>query len=99
MRRVSNWRSHDTASEFETHDNADLAQEFLCRNPHYQRDLAETATRIETTPVKRTSEWEGLARRWGLSFPLRAGPVTHRSSRPLVARNRARSGDPQRAAS
>lgn len=92
MRRVSDWRSDGTASEFQKHDSADLAQEFLCRNDLYERDLARMATFSENSPAKQTQEMEGLARRWGLSFPLRDGLVTHRTSRSLVTRGRAKRG-------
>jgi hypothetical protein len=95
MRRVSDWRSQETASDFETHDRADLAQEFLCRNPRYERDLADTTALIDAIPAQQTSEWEGLARRWGLSFPLRGRPVANFASGALVVRNRAKRRHPR----
>lgn len=88
MRKVRDWRSHHTALEFKSHDNADLAQEFLCRNVRYQDGLSDTDARIVTDPASSTAEQEGLARRWGLSFPLRFRPVADHKARPLVARAR-----------
>lgn len=65
------WRSADYAERFKGYDNADFAQEFLRRNPDYVRDYAQTEQRAETNPANAQEEKEGLARRWGLSFPLR----------------------------
>lgn len=69
MRRVSDWRSPETASEFVTHDRADLAQEFLCRNSDYEREFADTEARIETSAAEQSTVQSDMARRWGLSCP------------------------------
>lgn len=69
------WRSADFAERFKTHDHADFAQEFLRRNPDYIRDYAQTKERAEANPAKAQEQKEGLARRWGLSFPLRPGQI------------------------
>ena len=55
------------AVDFAGHDFADFAQEFLRRNQGYREDYA----RIMMTPATSAPlAWEGLARQWGLCFPL-----------------------------
>lgn len=79
MRRVSDWRSQETASEFAIHDRADLAQEFLCRNTDYAHEFAETETWIEASPTERSDLRSDMARRWGLSCPCAPdlSPLSH----------------------
>lgn len=72
MRNLLDWRSPEIADEFAGHDNADFAQEFLRRNPDYQRDYQQTDDRIASDPTDERKETEGLARRWGMCFPLRS---------------------------
>jgi hypothetical protein len=48
-----------------------FAQEFLRRNPAYRRDYESVAA----DPVIGSAAREEIARRWGLSFPLRAGCI------------------------
>lgn len=79
MRKVSDWRSHETASDFETHDRADLAQEFLRRNASYEREYIEAEILADTGSSERTVSLEALGHRWGLSiaFPPDLSPLTH----------------------
>ena len=79
MRRISDWRSPETASDFETHDRADLAQEFLRRNPSYEREYIETENSIKATTSERNASLEALGHRWGLSiaFPPDLSPLSH----------------------
>lgn len=79
MRRVSDWRSQETASEFAIHDRADLAQEFLCRNTDYAHEFAETEARIEASSTERSDLRSDMARRWGLSCPFAPdlSPLSH----------------------
>lgn len=84
------WRSLETADQYQDHDYADFAQEFLQRNPGYRRDHAETKDRIAGNPANAPAEEEGLAGRWGLSFPHRAGRRATRLSGAVVAPNSAR---------
>lgn len=65
----SSWRSPSTADQYRHHDYADFAQEFLQRNADYRQDHADTMAQIAAYPDIQTPEMEGLARRWGLSFP------------------------------
>ena len=65
----SSWRSPSTAQQCQHHDYADFAQEFLQRNPEYRQDYAETEARVAASPHGEQPEKEGLAGRWGLSFP------------------------------
>lgn len=75
MSGEGSWRSASYAERFKDYDHADFAQEFLCRNPDYVCDYAKTEQRAEANPAKAQEEREGLARRWGLSFPLRSNQV------------------------
>ena len=75
MSEDGSWRSAAYAERFKTHDHADFAQEFLRRNPDYIREYAQTQQRVAADPAKAQEEREGLARRWGLSFPLRSGKI------------------------
>lgn len=45
-----------------------FAQEFLRRNPAYRRDYDSVMSEPLTDPAAR----EVMARRWGLSFPVRS---------------------------
>jgi hypothetical protein len=69
MAGESSWRSPLVVDKYKNHDYADFAQEFLQRNAEYQRDYAEMQQRITDSPETTQAEEEGLAERWGLSFP------------------------------
>jgi len=86
------WRSPTAADQYRDHDYADFAQEFLQRNPAYRQDHAETKDRIAQDPAIAQTEEEGLAGRWGLSFPHRAGCRSTRLSGAVVAPGRTRRG-------
>jgi Family of unknown function (DUF6499) len=86
------WRSHKTADQYRDHDYADFAQEFLQRNPDYRRDHAETKDRIAQNPATAPAEGEGLAGRWGLSFPHAPRRRPARLSGAVVAQGRTRRG-------
>lgn len=70
MGKVSDWRSPSISQEFVGHDNADFAQEFLRRNPDYRREFDEACARIRARGSNLDKEMEGLARRWGMTFPV-----------------------------
>jgi len=80
MRSVSNWRSPRDAEDYAKHDAAQLAQEYLRRNPVYcdQYDAIMHTHPRDSILLKQALE--GLARQWGLSFPFR--PRGQRSYRP-----------------
>lgn len=82
----STWRSSSTVADFASHDYADFAQEFLRRNDRYGEDHGATERRIAKRPASAVSEREGLAGRWGLSFPCLARHTPRRSPGALVAR-------------
>jgi len=75
MSGEGSWRSADYAERFKTHDHADFAQDFLRRNPDYAREYTQTEQRALAAPANAQEESEGLARRWGLSLPLRSGKI------------------------
>jgi hypothetical protein len=81
----STWRSPTTAADFSSHDYADFAQEFLRRNQSYEQDHGATQRRIAKRRADALNEQEGLARRWGLSFPFPARRKSGHGSRALVA--------------
>lgn len=81
----SSWRSPSTADQYRQHDYADFAQEFLQRNRGYRNDYAETEARTAAEPQYANDVKEGLAGRWGLSFPHRAGRRPTANPRIVVA--------------
>ena len=70
MRNQSDWRSPAAQKEFAGFDYADCAQEFVRRSPDYRRDYELTRTRIAECNLDGRHEWEVLARRWGMIFPM-----------------------------
>jgi Family of unknown function (DUF6499) len=70
MRSNSGWRSPKVAEDFAGHDNADFAQEFLRRNPDYRREYSEAQLGTVADEPDRSERLEGLARRWGMTFPV-----------------------------
>lgn len=85
MRATSHWRSPVIGEAYAGHDLADFAQEFLRRDPDYRQDYALTKTRIAAGNLDEQIEMEGLARRWGMGFPLPARCGRHRRARAVVA--------------
>lgn len=88
----SSWRSPPTADQYRHHDYADFAQEFLNRNLDYRRDHADTISRITLFPETAWEEQEGLARRWGLSFPLGSNGKSAREPSTVVTGGGTRRG-------
>lgn len=88
----TSWRSPAAADQYRDHDYADFAQEFLQRNAAYRRDYADTQDRIARDPAIAPAEEEGLAGRWGLSFPHAPGRRPTHLSGAVVAASRARRG-------
>ena len=76
MRRVSDWRSDKTASEFLSHDRADLAQEFLCRNSSYEREYHEADRLTDAASPEHTASL-------GAKHPLLARFIAFVASRAL----------------
>ncbi|WP_084439287.1 transcriptional regulator domain-containing protein [Sphingobium sp. TCM1] len=52
---------------------ADIAAEFLRRNPTYRTEHAQMLRRIEAGSVTEDAAKAAFARRWGLSFRLPTG--------------------------
>ena len=92
MSQGSLWRSPTTADQYRHHDYADFAQEFLQRNPEYRRDHAETQGRVAKHPEVSQAEEEGLAGRWGLSFPHPSSLRSKGKTCTLVTAHRPRRG-------
>ena len=86
------WRSPSAADQYRHHDYADFAQEFLQRNADYRHDHAETKARIAAHSATEEQEKEGLAGRWGLSFPHSSGLRPANLPRALVTARSTRRG-------
>ena len=80
MRSVSNWRSPRRADEYDKHDFAQFAQEYLCRNRDYCDQYDAIMRTYPRGSIILKQALEGLARQWGLSFPFR--PRGRRPGRP-----------------
>ena len=70
MQNESDWRSPAAQQQFAEFDYADCAQEFVRRSPDYRRDYEQVEARIAAGGLNKKNEWEVLARRWGMIFPL-----------------------------
>lgn len=55
-------------TNYGAHDFADFAQEFLRRNPDYRAQYARLDEAASLTPGSSTCT--GMARSWGLEFPV-----------------------------
>jgi Family of unknown function (DUF6499) len=86
----SSWRSPSTADQYQNHDYADFAQEYLQRNTEYRRDHTETMANLAEDPQIALAQKEGLAGRWGLCFPHDARCEPADSTGPVVTVRSAR---------
>jgi Family of unknown function (DUF6499) len=86
----SSWRSPSTADQYQNHDYADFAQEYLQRNANYGRDHTETMANLAEDPQIALAQKEGLAGRWGLCFPHDARCEPTNSTGPVVTVRSAR---------
>ena len=73
MSQAYDWRSPTAAKQLMQLDREQFAIEFLRRNPAYAADYHNTLSRTPPNPSATEIAMEGLARRWGLSFPARTG--------------------------
>lgn len=71
MSDAYDWRSPDAAEKLMKLDREQFAIEFLRRNRAYAEDYHSTLGRTLPNPSATEIAMEGLARRWGLSFPAR----------------------------
>ena len=67
---ISHWRSSERYEYVEDLVSPELAWEWLRRNEDYQRDFAA----VQTEPNTDTAATEAATSRWGLRFPVVAGP-------------------------
>lgn len=98
MQSVNDWRSPHTDGDFANLDLAGFAQEFLRRNPDYCREYHALARGRPLAELAADVAMLALARRWGLSFPLRARPARRRRARAVVPRSQRRHRPPRRRA-
>jgi hypothetical protein len=85
MQTIDDWRSPQSADDFAHLDLAGFAQEFLRRNPDYCREYHALARARPAAELAQDADMIALARRWGLSFPVRARPPRRRRPRALAA--------------
>lgn len=72
MPRGTPWRSPTTAETFTDYEFPDFAQEFLRRNPDYQRHYRRIVRRLSDGTLTPAGASEAV-RPWGLVFRLRSG--------------------------
>ena len=90
---ISHWRSSERYEYVEDLVSPELAWEWLRRNEDYQRDFE--AAQLE--PNADTAATEATRSRWGLRFPVVAGPRRQRGRAHLGANNEYRRRDSDRA--
>lgn len=76
------WRSDERYRDLSSYSAADLAWEFLRRNPDYRADFRQT-NEVASDGTNRAdpARWA----RWGLTFPGGPGAVSRRARRVLAA--------------
>lgn len=79
------WRSDSAADALERLGRAGFAQEFLRRNHDYRRDYRRMARLVGTGAVSEDDATLALARRWGLSFPVRSDLARESNGRLVAA--------------
>lgn len=87
MHSVNDWRSPSSADDFAHLDLAGFAQEFLRRNPDYCREYHALARARPPADLAQDADMIAMARRWGLSFPVRARPPRRRRARAVATRS------------
>jgi hypothetical protein len=93
----NNWRSPAAYAYLSNLSTADLAFEFLRRNPEYRADF-QRASEKDALGGGAEAPRLSLARRWGLAFPGRSQPARGRSgcvlASPSARRYRRSDGEP-----
>jgi hypothetical protein len=88
MPTTPDWRNAAAYGYLQQLNRAELAWEFLRRNPNYNRDFRATARRTSTE----ADFPERLTRRWGLRFPCRSAIAWRQGTAHLVVARRSRDG-------
>ena len=81
MPTTPDWRNAAAYTYLQQLNRAELAWEFLRRNPNYNRDFRAAARRTSGE----ADFPERLTRRWGLRFPCRSGVARGQGAAGLVA--------------
>jgi hypothetical protein len=68
MPRTTDWRSPQAVDALLEFDRADLAWEFLRRNPDYREDFRQTLQRVATGEISEEAAMMEFSRRWGYPF-------------------------------
>lgn len=89
MPRTTDWRSPDSIDALKDLDRAELAWEFLRRNPEYREDYRRTTQRIASGEISEEAAMAEFSRRWGLSFRGRSRSDGEGSDADLATRARA----------
>ena len=86
MPRTTDWRSPQAVDALLELDRADLAWEFLRRNPDYREDFRQTLQRVATGEISEEAAMTEFSRRWGVSFRPRSRLAGEREPDDLAAR-------------
>lgn len=90
---ISHWRSSERYEYVQDLVSPELAWEWLRRNEDYQRDFEAAQLELNAD----TAATEAARSRWGLRFPVVAGPRRQRGRAHLGARSEHRRRDSDRA--
>ena len=84
MPSIPDWRSTAAYAYLNELDPAQLAWEFLRRNPAYKRDYRTAIRRLAR------GHTDAFSSRWGLRFPFRSAAASRRCSAGLASAGRSR---------
>ncbi len=84
MPRTTDWRSPQAVDALLELDRADLAWEFLRRNPDYREDLRQTLQRVATGEISEEAATLEFSRRWG--YPVARDPHLAAKESPTIWR-------------
>ena len=84
MPRTTNWRSPQVVDALLDFDRADLAWEFLRRNPDYREDFRQTLQRVATGEISEEAAMMEFSRRWG--YPVARDPDLPATESPACRR-------------
>jgi hypothetical protein len=84
MPRTTDWRSPQAVDALLELDRADLAWEFLKRNPDYREDFRQTLQRVATGEISEEAATMEFSRRWG--YPVARDPDLPANESPTIWR-------------
>lgn len=75
MSDVGGWRSEEATAYLDDAQRAGFAWEFLRRNPVYRQEFEIMNRQLTSGATTDLEAASALAKRWGLTFPLRSPPA------------------------